>query len=126
MQGRGGTNGFAEVMISPVVKNARDFLRLVTQTLDCPTHPERMKARVTDAVLTSLATEVVGKLGGKVSVAPCFFLRKLMASILDRVDVFSDFEPTKDLALRIDADELTLEEPAEAAGRKADDIEIDL
>ena len=89
-------------------------------------HPERMKERVTDGVLTGLANEVAGKLGGKVGVAPRIFLRKLVATILDRVDLFPDFDPVRDLDIRIDAEELTLEEQAAAAGKKPDDIEIDL
>lgn len=88
--------------------------------------PDRLKARVTDAVIAGLATEVAGKLGGKVGVAPRIFLRKLVATILDRVDLFPDFDPTKDLDIRIDSDELTLEEKAAAAGKKPDDIEIAL
>lgn len=87
---------------------------------------ERMNARVTDAVLAALATEVAGKLGGKVGVAPRIFLRKLVATLLDRVDLFPDFDPKSDLDLRIDADELTLEEQAAAAGKRPDDIELDL
>lgn len=88
--------------------------------------PDRMKARVTDGVIAGLSTEVAGKLGGKVGVAPRIFLRKLVATILDRVDLFPDFDPTKDLDIRIDAEELTLEEKAAVAGKKPDDIEIDL
>jgi len=89
-------------------------------------HPERMKARITDAVLMAVGNEVAGKLGGKVGVAPRIFLRKLVATILDRVDLFPDFDPAKDLDIRVDAEELTLEELAAAAGKKPDDIEIDL
>lgn len=88
--------------------------------------PDRMNARVSDAVIAGLATAVEGKLGGKVGVAPRIFLRKLVATILDRVDLFPDFDPTKDLDIRISPDELTLEEQAAAAGKKLDDIEIDL
>ena len=88
--------------------------------------PDRMKARVSDAVIARLATTVAGKLGGKVGVAPRIFLRKLVATILDRVNLFPDFDPTKDLDIRISPDELTLEEQAAAAGKKLDDIEIDL
>jgi hypothetical protein len=88
--------------------------------------PDRMKARVSDAVIARLATTVAGKLGGKVGVAPRIFLRKLVATILDRVDLFPDFDPTKDLDIRISPDELMLEEQAAAAGKKLDDIEIDL
>jgi hypothetical protein len=97
-------------------------------------HPERVTQRVTDAVLTGLASEVAGKLGGKVGVAPRIYLRKLVASILDRVDLFADFDPAQDLDLRIDALELTLEEQAAAAGDdhaevsrpRPDDVELDL
>ena len=67
-----------------------------------------------------------GKLGSKVGVAPRIFLRKLVATILDRVDLFPDFDPAKDLDIRIDAEELTLKEQAAAADKKPDDIEIDL
>jgi hypothetical protein len=48
-----------------------------------------------------------------------------VAELLDRVDLFADFEPTRDLKIRIDEDELTLEERA-AMATKPDDIEIDL
>ena len=88
--------------------------------------PDRMMARVTDPVIAGLATAVAGKLGGKVGIAPRIFLRKLVATILDRVDLFPDFDPTRDLDMRIDAEELTLEEKAAVAGKKPDDIEIDL
>jgi hypothetical protein len=77
-------------------------------------------------VISRLATEVAGKLGGKVGVAPRIFLRKLVGTILDRVDLFPDFDPAKNPDIRIDAEELTLEEQAAAAGKKPDDIEIDL
>jgi len=87
---------------------------------------ERMKARVTDEVLSGLASAVAGKLGGKVGIAPRIFLRKLVAGILDRVDLFPEFDPRTDLDVRIEAQELTVEEQAAAAGKKPDDIEIDL
>jgi hypothetical protein len=89
-------------------------------------HADRMKGRVTDGVLTGLANEVAGKLGGRVGVAPRIFLRKLVATILDRVDLFPDFDPAKDLDIRIEAEELTVEEQAAAAGKKPDDIELAL
>ena len=88
--------------------------------------PERIEAKVTDRVLDSLARGVAGKLGGNVGVAPRIFLRKLVAGLLDRVDLFEDFEPTRDFQLVVDADELTAEERG-AAGRprSPDDIELD-
>ena len=85
-----------------------------------------MKARVTDTVLAGLATNVAGKLGGRVGVAPRIYLRKLVATILDRVDLFPEFNPSKDLDISIDDQELTLEERAAASGKKLDDIEINL
>jgi len=86
---------------------------------------ERMQSRVTDAVLSGLASTIAGTLGAKVGVAPRVFLKKLVAELLDRVDLFADFEPTRDLKIRIDADELTVEERT-AMATKPDDIEIDL
>ena len=88
--------------------------------------PERMRARVTDAVLAGLADQVAGKLGGKVGIAPRIYLRKLVAAILDRVDLYPDFDPVQDLELRVDEAELTLEEQAAAAGKTPDDIELEL
>jgi hypothetical protein len=87
--------------------------------------PERMRARVTDEVLAGLATSVTGKLGGKVGVAPRIYLRKLVAGILDRVDLHSDFNPLTDFDLKIEPQELSVEEQAAATGRRPDDIEID-
>jgi len=87
---------------------------------------DRIQARVTDEVLSGLATAVTGELGGRVGIAPRIYLRKLVAGILDRVDLFPEFDPSKDLDIRIDAQELTIEEQAAAAGKKPNDIEIDL
>lgn len=109
---------FDQVRLIEVGRRVRDLY---------PTdHPERMKAKVTDEVLTGLAAQVAGKLGGKVGVAPRIYLRKLVATILDRVDLFPDFDPVKDADIRIESSELTLEEQAAAAGRKPDDIEIEV
>jgi hypothetical protein len=85
---------------------------------------ERMQARVSNTVIAGVASEVAGKLGGKVGIAPRLFLRKLVATVLDRVDLFPDFDPQKDLDIRIDSDELTVEEQAAAAGKKPDEIDI--
>lgn len=89
-------------------------------------HQARFAERVNDKVLASLARAVAGKLGGKVGVAPRIFLRKLVAGILDRVDIYADFDPGKDFELRLDDQELTLEEQAAATGRNPDDIELKL
>ena len=90
-------------------------------------HRERIQSKVTDDVVRGLAHGVAGKLGGKAGVAPRIFLRKLVAGLLDRVDMFPDFDPSKDFNLVVDTGELTAEE-RNAAGieRSVDDIEIDL
>jgi hypothetical protein len=91
-------------------------------------HPDRIGARVDDAVLELLADGVAGQLGGKVGVAPRVFLRKLVADVLDRVDLFEDFEPLRDYKPVVGAAELTDEERAAAGlgGRSVDDIELEL
>ena len=52
-----------------------------------------MRAKVGDEVLGHLARGVAGALGGKVGVAPRLFLRKLVADLLDKVDLYEDFDP---------------------------------
>jgi len=90
-------------------------------------HQARIAAKVTDEVLRSLAQGVAGKLGGRVGVAPRIYLRKLVAGVLDRVDLYEDFEPTRDFDLVVEANELTPEERLAAqAGRSPNDIDIDL
>ena len=89
--------------------------------------PDRIQAKVGDEVLVSLARGVAGKLGGKTGVAPRIFLRKLVAGLLDRVDMFPDFEPTRDFELVVSADELSDEERAAAGGvDRADAIDLDI
>ncbi len=87
---------------------------------------ERMEVRVNDQVLTALATAVAGKLGGKVGVAPRIYLRKLVAGLLDRVDLYPDFDPLRDFELSLTADELTVEERAAAAGASPDAFDLEL
>lgn len=88
--------------------------------------PERLGERVDEAVLSGLARSVAGKLGGKVGVAPRLFLRKLVAGLLDRVDLYPDFEPRKDFALSLTSDELTLEERAAAGAASPDDFDLEI
>lgn len=87
---------------------------------------DRIRARVDDAYVATLAQAVTGGLGGRVGVAPRIFLKKLVGEVLDRVDQFADFDPRRDYALTISDTELT---PSERMGRpaaSADDIEIEL
>jgi hypothetical protein len=79
-------------------------------------HPERVTARVDDDYVRQLALAVTGHLGGKVGVAPRIFLRKLVADVLDRVDLYPDFDPRKNYALTVSTAELTETERNAAAG----------
>lgn len=86
--------------------------------------PERIARRVDDEILTGLAGAVAGRLGGRVGVAPRIFLRKLVAGLLDRVDLYPDFDPRRDFELALVDDELTVEERAAAGGASPDDFEL--
>jgi hypothetical protein len=88
--------------------------------------PERLAERIDDDVLKELAHAVAGKLGGKVGVAPRIFLRKLVAGLLDRVDLYPDFDPHRDFELSLTSDELTVEERAAAGGPSPDDFDLDV
>jgi hypothetical protein len=87
---------------------------------------ERIAARVGDDVLGALAQAVAGQLGGKVGVAPRIFLRKLVAGVLDRVDLYPDFDPRTDFELSLGVDELTVEERAAVGGGSPDDFELEV
>lgn len=84
---------------------------------------DRVLTLVDDALLRDLATAVIGKLGGKVGVAPRIFLKKLVAEVLDRVDQFPDFDPRKDYQLVVQAAELSQDE---RRALSPDDIQLDL
>lgn len=86
---------------------------------------ESIRARVDDAYIRDFALAVAGELGGKVGIAPRIFLRKIV-DVLDRVDQFADFDPRTNYTLRIDANQLSLEEREAVAPRNADDIDLDL
>ena len=88
----------------------------------------RVAARVDDEYLAILAHAVTGQLGGKVGVAPRVFLKKLVADILDRVELHEDFDPRTHYHLTLHAGELT-EQERNAAGLavgSVDDIDLDL
>ncbi len=90
------------------------------------TEPERLAQRVDDATLGALASAVAGRLGGKVGVAPRIFLRKLVAGLLDRVDLYADFDPRRDFELTLVDGELTVEEQAAAGSPSPDDFDLEL
>lgn len=86
----------------------------------------RIADRCDDQYVRSLAEAVTGKLGGKVGVAPRIFLKKLVADVLDRVDLHEGFNPRADYQLTIGDVELTTIERHAAAGTSVDDIELEL
>jgi len=90
-------------------------------------HGPRIADRVDDVVISAVAGEVSGKLGGKVGVAPRLFLKKLVVELLDRVDLFEEFDPKEHYQVQIAAAEMNAEERT-AAGveRSPDDIALDL
>jgi hypothetical protein len=87
---------------------------------------DRIRSRVDDAYVATLAQAVTGGLGGRVGVAPRIFLKKLVGEVLDRVDQFPDFDPRRDYALTISDTELTTSERIGRPAASADDIEIEL
>ncbi len=88
--------------------------------------PERIAARVGDAMVERLARGVAGQLGNQVGIAPRLFLRRLI-DLLDRVEEFEGFDPTQHYEIVLKASEMTPEEAAAAGvSRGVDEIELDL
>ncbi len=84
----------------------------------------RLRALVNDAYIETLARAVAGGLGGKVGVAPRLFLKKLVADVLDRVDLHEDFDPRQHYKLTLAENEMTTNERAAAGAIGVDDIEL--
>jgi len=84
----------------------------------------RLRAVVDDAYIEDLARAVAGGLGGKVGVAPRLFLKKLVADVLDRVDLHPDFDPRQHYSLTLADNEMTANERAAAGATSVDDIEL--
>lgn len=84
----------------------------------------RLRSVVADAYIEDLARAVVGSLGGKVGVAPRLFLKKLVADVLDRVDLHPDFDPRQHYSLTLADNEMTANERAAAGATSVDDIEL--
>ena len=87
-------------------------------------HEARLRTVVGDAYIEDLARAVAGALGGKVGVAPRLFLKKLVADVLDRVDLHPDFDPRQHYSLTLADNEMTANERAAAGAASVDDIEL--
>lgn len=88
----------------------------------------RVETVVDDAYLAQLARAVAGELGGQVGIAPRLFLKKLVGDVLDRVELYADFDPRRNYALTVDRSELSTVERNAALGRAstADEVELDV
>jgi hypothetical protein len=84
----------------------------------------RLHHVVDDTYIEVLATAVAGGLGGKVGVAPRLFLKKLVADVLDRVDLHESFDPSQHYKLTLAETEMTANERAAASATSVDDIEL--
>lgn len=87
---------------------------------------ERILQIGSDALIESLAKGVSGTLGGKTGVAPRIFLKKLVADILDRIELHETFDPRKDYRLTIRQDELSAEERNLMPASSVEDICLEL
>jgi len=110
--------GFDPARLVAVGRRVRD---LYAQEGD---HADRIHRKIDDACIERLASGVTGQLGGRVGVAPRIFLKKLVSELLDRVDQFDNFEPTRDYQLTLADQELNPTERS-ARAKSVDDIELD-
>ncbi len=88
-------------------------------------HPQRVSDRVDDGYVATLARALTGELGGKVGVVPRIFAKKLIADVLDRVDLHADFDPRQHYALTVAESELTAVERNARAASNVDDIDLE-
>lgn len=86
---------------------------------------ERVKARCDDAFVRDLARAIAGQFGGKASVSPRMYLKKLI-DLLDGVNDHPEFDPRKDGSVRLSNAELTEQERAAVGRTDVDEIEIRL
>jgi hypothetical protein len=88
--------------------------------------PDRIQTSVDDDYVATLAQALTGELGGKVGVVPRVFAKKLVADILDRVDLHDEFDPRQHYALTVTDSELTSVERNARAAESVDDIDLDV
>lgn len=84
---------------------------------------DRIRSQVDDAYLADLARGVAGELGGRVGVAPRLFLKKLVAGVLDPVELHPDFDPRRHYTLTLARTELT---EVERNAASAEEIQLDV
>jgi len=84
---------------------------------DAAKEPDLVRDKADDPYIDELARAVTGGLGGKVGVAPRIFLKKLVADVLDRIELHGGFDPRRDYALTMSEGELSDAERAARAGK---------
>lgn len=84
----------------------------------------RIRQRVDDSYIETLAGALAGNLGGRIGVAPRLFLKKLVGEVMDRVDLYEDFDPRQHYRLTLSEAEMTVTERAAAKAQSVDDIEL--
>ncbi len=87
---------------------------------------DRIRSVVDDSYLRDLGVAVSGALGGQIGVVPRLYLRKLVGDVLDRVELFADFDPRTHYKLTVNSAELTDAERLAAGSSplSPDDIEL--
>jgi hypothetical protein len=87
---------------------------------------ERVIAAADDALIEALARGVAGRFGGKIGIAPRIFLKKLVADLLDRIELHTDFNPRRDYRLIVREEELSEEERNLVPASSVDEIALNL
>lgn len=111
-------SGFTLDSLSEVGRRVRDLY-----AAHCPNAP-RIVTVADDDYLRRLAQAITGSLGGKVGIAPRLFLKKLVADVLDRIDLHAEFDPRSHYQLTIAENEMTPAERIAARGASVDDIDL--
>lgn len=88
--------------------------------------PTGISARANDTLINTLVDAVTGELGGKVGIAPRLFLKKWVADLLDRIELYPDFDPARDYRLTLRGDEITPQERNLMAASSVEDISLDV
>jgi len=88
--------------------------------------PNAVMERANDALIDTLADAVTGELGGKVGIAPRLFLKKWVSDLLDRIELYRDFDPRKDYRLTLRSEELTPQERNMTGASSVEDIPLDV
>ena len=87
---------------------------------------QRLLSVADDSLIEALAKGVAGRFGGKIGIAPRIFLKKLVADLLDRIELHPDFDPRRDYRLTVREEELTEEERNLAPASSVNEITLQL